>query len=94
MDYESLLKEGIDGMIKRAEAGLAKLDRKDPDFAVKKEFYEAVVICHKAAKEYIGRYEKLARSKAAEEDDIKRKNELLTMTHNCMQNSREPAKSF
>lgn len=29
MDYERLLKEGFDGMIKRAEAGLAKLDRKD-----------------------------------------------------------------
>ena len=32
------MKEGFDGMIRRAEEGLAKLTKKDPDFAVKREF--------------------------------------------------------
>ena len=67
MDYERLMKEGFDGMIRRAEEGLTKLTKKDPDFAVKREFYDAVLICHKAAKKYIARYEALAREKAAEE---------------------------
>ena len=46
-------------------------------------------------KEYIGRYEKLARSKAAEEDDIKKeKTRTLAMADNCRQIAGGPAKSF
>ena len=37
MDYQRLMKEGFDGMIKRAEEGLAKLTKEDPDFAVKRD---------------------------------------------------------
>lgn len=94
MDYERLMKEGFDGMIRRAEEGLTKLTKKDPDFAVKREFYDAVLICHKAAKKYIARYEALAREKAAEEADPKRKEELLAMADNCHQIAGGPAQSF
>ena len=94
MDYQRLMKEGFDGMIKRAEEGLAKLTKEDPDFAVKREFYEAVLICHNAAKKYIGRYEKLARQKAEEESDAVRKAELLAMADNCRQIAGGPAESF
>lgn len=88
------MKEGFDGMIRRAEEGLTKLTKKDPDFAVKREFYDAVLICHKAAKKYIARYEALAREKAAEEADPKRKEELLAMADNCHQIAGGPAQSF
>ncbi|MDD6311198.1 MAG: formate C-acetyltransferase/glycerol dehydratase family glycyl radical enzyme [Firmicutes bacterium] len=94
MDYERILREGYNGMIKRAEDGMAKLTKVDPDYAVKKEFYEAVIICHKAAIEYIKRYEKLARDMAAKESDAKRKEELLAMADNCAQIAGGPAKTF
>ena len=94
MDYERILKEGYDGMIKRAEDGLAKLDITDADYGKKKDFYEAVLICHRAAKEYILRYEKLAREYAAKEKDAKRKQELEAMADNCKQIAGGPAKSF
>ena len=94
MDYDRLLREGFDGMIKRAEMGLAGLDRSDPEFAAKREFYEAVIICHTAAKKYIQRYEQLARSKAAEESDSERKQELFAMADNCRQIAGGPAESF
>lgn len=94
MDYDRLLREGFDGMIKRAERGLAGLDRRDPEFAAKREFYEAVIICHTAAKKYIQRYEQLARSKAAEEPDAERKQELFAMADNCRQIAGGPAESF
>lgn len=94
MDYDRLLREGFDGMIKRAERRLAGLDRRDPEFAAKREFYEAVIICHTAAKKYIQRYEQLARSKAAEESDSERKQELFAMADNCRQIAGGPAESF
>ena len=61
---------------------------------MKREFYEAVLICHKAAKKYIARYEALAREKAAEEANPKRKAELLAMADNCHQIAGGPAQSF
>ncbi len=94
MDYKRLLEEGFDGMIKRAETGMKKLNREDPEYAVKREFYEAVILCHSAAIRYIRRYEDLAREKAQEEQEPKRKAELTEMAENCRQIAGGPAKTF
>lgn len=94
MDYERLLREGYDGMIRRAQEGMDKLSMEDPDYALKKEFYEAVIICHKAAIRYIRRYEKLALERAEAEADAGRKEELLAMASNCRQIAGGPAETF
>ena len=58
---------------------------RDPEYADKRDFYEAMIIMHEAAKKYIERYAKLCEEKAAEEKDDKRKAELETMAANCHQ---------
>ena len=94
MNYEKILRIGYDGMIAQAKEGLAKLSKVDPDYAEKRDFYQAVIICHEAAKKYILRYAKLAEEKAAVEADPKRKEELLMMAENSYQVAGGPAKTY
>ena len=94
MDYAKILRIGFDGMVAQAEEGLSRLSKKDPEYAVKKDFYQAVIVCHKAAKQYILRYAALADEKAAEEKDEKRREELKMMADNCRQIAGGPAKTF
>ena len=84
IDYEKLMRVGYDGLIHEAEERLAQLSMRDPEYNDKRDFYEAMIIMHKAAKEYIERYAKLCMQKA-EESDGARKKELLLMADNCRQ---------
>lgn len=94
MDYAKILRIGFDGFIAQAEEGLARLTKKDPDFAEKRDFYHAAIICYKAAKQYILRYAALADEMAVTEKDPARKQELLAMAENCRQIAGGPAKTF
>ena len=94
MNYEKILRIGFDGMIEEAKAGLSRLSKKDPDFAEKRDFYRAVIICHEAAKSYIERYAALCEEMAEKETDATRKEELMQMAENCRQIAGGPAKSF
>lgn len=94
MNYEKILRVGFDGMIEEAKAGLARLTKKDADYAEKRDFYRAVIICHEAAKMYIGRYAALAEERSFTEKDEKRKQELIQMAANCHQIAGGPAKTF
>ena len=94
MNYEKILRVGFDGMIADAKAGLARLSKRDADYAEKRDFYNAVIICHEAAKKYIIRYAELAEVKALEEKDSARKAELQQMADNCRQVAGGPAKTF
>lgn len=58
---------------------------RDPEYNDKRDFYEAMIIMHEAAKTYIERYASLCEEKAKEEQDEKRKEELLMMAENCHQ---------
>ena len=84
IDYEKLMRVGYDGLIHEAEERLAQLSMRDPEYNDKRDFYEAMIIMHKAAKKYIERYAKLCMQKA-EESDGARKKELLLMADNCRQ---------
>ncbi|MBQ6495899.1 MAG: formate C-acetyltransferase/glycerol dehydratase family glycyl radical enzyme [Firmicutes bacterium] len=94
MNYEKILRVGFAGMAAEAKAGMARLSKKDPDYAEKKVFYEAVIICHEAAIKYIQRYAKLAEEMAADCTDPARKQELEQMAANCRQVAGGPAKTF
>ena len=94
MNYEKILRVGFDGMIEEAKAGLARLTKKDADYAEKRDFYRAVIISHEAAKMYVGRYASLAEEKSFTEKDEKRKQELVQMAANCRQIAGGPARSF
>ena len=94
MDYAKILRVGFDGMIAQAKAGLARLNEQDPDYPSKHDFYQAVIICHEAAKNYILRYAQLAEETAAGEADPARREELLQMAANSRQVAGGPAKTF
>ena len=94
MDYAKILRIGFDGMIAQAKAGLARLDKQDPDYSSKHDFYQAVIICHEAAKKYILRYAELAEETAACEADPARREELLQMAANSRQVAGGPAQTF
>lgn len=94
IDYAKLMKVGYNGLIENAEAGLHALSKRDPEYADKKEFYQAMIIMLEAAKKYIERYAKLAEEYGAEEKDPKRKQELETMAENCHQIAGGAPKTF
>ena len=94
MNYEKILRIGYDGMIEEAKAGLSRITKKDADYAEKRDFYRAVIICHEAAKNYIERYAVLAEEKSFAEKDEKRRQELVQMAENCHQIAGGQAKTF
>ena len=79
------MRVGYDGLINEAKDKLSKLSMRDPEYNDKRDFYEAMIIMHEAAKTYIERYASLCEEKAKEEQDEKRKEELLMMAENCHQ---------
>ena len=94
IDYARLMRAGYDGLLREAKEHLAKLDMRDPEYADKKEFYQAMIIMHEAAKKYILRYADLAEKCAKETSDTKRKEELNAMADNCRQIAGGPPKTF
>lgn len=83
IDYNKLMTLGYDGTIAQVKEYLEKLSKKDPDYGSKRDYYNATLIMLEASKKYILRYAKLAEEKAMNEINLKRKNELMTMSENC-----------
>ncbi|SKA84394.1 formate C-acetyltransferase [Caloramator quimbayensis] len=94
IDYAKLMEVGYDGMIEDAKKRYEKLDKKDPEYGDKRDFYLSMIIMHEAAKKYIERYAKLAEEYAEKEEDAKRKEELKTMAINCHQIAGGAPKTF
>lgn len=94
IDYDMLMKNGYNGIIEKAQAKLAALSKRDPEYADKKEFYTAMIIMLEAAKKYTRRYAKLAEGMAAVEADPKRKAELEAMAENCHEVAGGAPKTF
>lgn len=94
IDYKMLMEVGYDGLIRLAKVGYDNLDKKDPEYGDKRDFFQAVIIMHEAAKKYIQRYAKLADEHASIEQDPKRKEELLMMAKNCHEIAGGPPKTF
>lgn len=83
IDYPALLSLGFDGLIEKAKKAYTELDKKDVDYGEKRDFFQAMIIMHEAAKRYTLRYGDLAKTKAQETTDATRKAELETMAENC-----------
>ncbi|EEV38631.2 PFL2/glycerol dehydratase family glycyl radical enzyme [Enterococcus casseliflavus EC20] len=85
IDYAKLMKVGYIGLIEEANARLAKLSKRDPEYGEKRDFYQAMIIMHEAARSYIKRYAELAEELAEKEKDEQRKEELEQVATNCYQ---------
>lgn len=85
IDYAHLMEVGYNGLIETAKEKLAALSKRDPEYADKRDFYQAMIIMHEAAKKYIERYAVLAEEMAATEKNERRKSELNAIAENCHQ---------
>ncbi|WP_020611171.1 glycyl radical protein [Sediminispirochaeta bajacaliforniensis] len=93
-DHQMVLEQGLEGIIERAEKGLADLDLTEPGTISQYWFLQAVVTANKAVINFAGRFANLLLDLAEKEPDPVRKKELLTMSENCRQVPAKPAQSF
>lgn len=83
VDYGKILKKGFKGVIAEVVEAMSKMDKKDPDYIKKQQFYNAVVISYTAAINFAHRYADKARAIASSETNSTRKAELLQIATNC-----------
>lgn len=92
--YDEVLKIGFRGIIDRTRAELESHSVGEPDYAVRHEFLNAVIISCEAAIAYAKRYAALARELSEKESDIVRSRELLRIAENCERVPEYGAESF
>lgn len=93
-NHQKVLKKGFLGIKKEAEERLARLDVAEPDAAAKVPFLEGVIMAMEAAAEIGERFATKARELAKEEEDDKRKKELLRIAEVCDRVPAHPARTF
>ncbi|HJW15768.1 MAG TPA: pyruvate formate lyase family protein, partial [Flavisolibacter sp.] len=95
INYENVLKNGLDSIIKFAKSKLKpKLLKGIEDAYDTDSFYEAVIISCQAVIGYAGRFAELASEKAKKCTDPKRKAELLEISRICKKVPAAPADTF
>lgn len=94
VNYEKILAFGLKGYEERVRKLKANLDLTDPDSIDKNIFYKAVLIVIEAVHQFAQRYSKLAKELADNEQDTKRKTELLKISNICNKVPYNPATSF
>ena len=94
VDYGKILRVGYKGIIAEAKNAMDNLHLSEPDYASRKEFLDAVIICSEAAINFADRYATLARKEAAACADSVRKQELLKIAQNCSNVPKNGASSF
>ncbi len=94
-DYQGVLfKKGFGGIIREAEAHLARLDAANPEDAEKIDFYESVVWTSRGIIRYARRYADEAEKMADAENDPERAAELRIIARNCRAVPENPPSSF
>lgn len=94
LDYEKVMKIGLNGIIQEVETEKAKLPVGLLESRDKRYFYEAALICLRAMLRLAIRYAKLAKEMAEKETDQERYAELLEIAEICEQVPANPARSF
>lgn len=92
--YDEVLKIGFRGIIDRTKSELESHSVGEPDYSVRHEFLNAVIISCEAAITYSKRYAALARELSQKESDIVRSRELLKIAENCERVPEYGARSF
>lgn len=91
-DYQTVLEIGFQGIKKRAEARLEQAIAEKDEEGI--NFLRSSIITCDAITDFAYRYADLAREKAAQETDEKRKEELLTIAAACDQVPGLPPRTF
>ncbi|MFW8630685.1 glycyl radical diol dehydratase GrpM [Vibrio natriegens] len=94
VDYGKVLRVGFRGVIEQVKEALSKLDRTEPDFIKKEQFYHAIIISYEAGIVYAHRYADEAARLAQVESDPQRKRELEQISQNCRRVPEHGATTF
>lgn len=94
LQYDKVLKIGLNGIIKEAAAELETVKPGDANCSEKTKFLQSVIIACKAVSDYSKRYSALAKDMAEKEKDTVRKQELLKISEVCAHVPANPARSF
>ncbi len=94
-DYQDVLfKKGFGGLLREAEAHIAKLTLTSAEDLKKKEFYQSVILTSEGIISLANRYAAKARELAAQEKDETRKKELLKIAEVCSRVPENPPADF
>lgn len=95
LNYEKVLKLGLNGLMKEAETKLKEIGKTiPPDYVNQKDFLEAVVISLKAAIKFASRYAEKARELARSEESKERREQLERIAQICEWVPANPARTF
>ena len=94
VDYEKVLKDGLNVIVSEAKQKLEKLDLTNPVDLGKRAFLIAVPIVCEAAISFADRYCVLAKELAQKENRIERKEELEYISEICSRVPANPARTF
>jgi len=94
VNFDKILEKGLRYYIEEIGTKARSLDRNDPDYSGKRDFYLALGIGIKAFSRFIARYESLAGELSEKETDPVRKMELLRIRDNCRQISEKAPEDF
>lgn len=94
INYEKVLKVGLEGIINEAKLIIDSLDISDLEMPEKKIFLESVIIVCNAAISFAKRYSVLAKKLAKTESNPKRKEELIKISKNCANVPQKSARDF
>ncbi|CAI3442303.1 glycyl radical protein [Enterococcus cecorum] len=94
VNYEKVLKYGLRDFEERTKKAKAALDLTKPENIHKYHFYRAVLIVIDAVRSYAMRFSQLAKEKAVQTQDAKRKAELLEISRICAKVPYEKAETF
>ena len=94
VDYEKLLKKGVNGVIEEINGHISALDGVDPDGIERKDFYEACIMALEGLLKKAENYSAYAEDLAEKCEDSQRKAELLQISENLRNVPAKPAKTF
>jgi formate C-acetyltransferase len=94
VDYGKILKIGFRGIINLVTRQLEALDRSEPGYIKKEQFYNAVIISYQAAINFAHRYAQKATRLAQLESNPTRKRELEQIAQNCTRVPENGASNF
>ena len=94
LDYEKVLLRGLGGIKEEISGYMAGLSIWNPEDYKKKLFYEACIRMCDSVIHFAHRHARVARELAAEEQDAKRREELLRVAEICERVPEHPASTF
>ncbi|SFO24319.1 glycerol dehydratase, cobalamin-independent, large subunit [Cohaesibacter marisflavi] len=94
VDYGKIMKIGFRGIIEEAVKAMDAMDKNDPSYIKKRQFYEAIIITYNAAINFAHRYADKALELSRAESNPTRKAELEQIAKNCARVPEYPASNF